>query len=140
MLPWIDGFVPGPLEQQGAPWRLIARDDASSDPTQYILRTWRAPWIAITPFDEVPRNLGIIGNYDVGLAPYVLTADPDDVWLHVRIPVTLAALLAAEPEFGAGTPEIHNLFAAFGASQIHLFKTTCAGRNSVTALCTPHVP
>jgi glycosyltransferase involved in cell wall biosynthesis len=107
---WIDGFVAGLLELEGISWRLIARDDASSDATLDILREWRERLGSRLRLldDEAPRNLGIIGNYDAVLAastaPWVLTADPDDIWLPERVPVTLTALRAVEAEFGAETP------------------------------------
>ena len=57
---------------------------------------------------DAPQNLGLIGNYDAVLsaatADWVLTADPDDVWLPARLPLTLAALKRTEAECGAGVP------------------------------------
>jgi glycosyltransferase involved in cell wall biosynthesis len=107
---WIDGFIAALPEADDVPWRLVVRDDGSTDNSLILLKNWRdrlgARMVLLDA--EMPCNLGLIGNYDAVLAastaPWVLTADPDDVWLPNRLAVTLSALRAAEQNYGAHTP------------------------------------
>jgi len=107
---WIDGFIAALPVEGKIPWRLIARDDGSKDNSLILLKNWRDRLgdQMVLLDAETPCNLGLIGNYDAVLAastaPWVLTADPDDVWLPNRLAVTLAALRAAEQNHGAHTP------------------------------------
>jgi glycosyltransferase involved in cell wall biosynthesis len=107
---WIDKVVENLLTLQGPTWRLIARDDGSTDNTLDLLKKWRdalGPRVLLLD-DTSPRNLGWEGNYNALLAastaPWVLMADPDDVWLPNRVEVTLSALRTAELSVGVGTP------------------------------------
>lgn len=108
---WIDGFIEDLLKYNGARWRLIARDDGSSDDSHAVLKKWRerlGPRMMLLDADGSSPNLGLIANFNAVLgaaaAPSILTADPDDRWLPNRIDLTLAALKAAEAESGADTP------------------------------------
>jgi glycosyltransferase involved in cell wall biosynthesis len=107
---WIDLFIEDLLAFD-CPWRLVTRDDGSSDATGDLLRKWRdrlGPRMLLVDGDGPSPNLGITGNYNKVLAattsPWVLTADPDDRWLPNRISLTLNALRAAEEQFGTQTP------------------------------------
>ncbi|MBB5373792.1 glycosyltransferase [Acidocella aromatica] len=107
---WIDEFVQGLLTHDNVNWRLIARDDGSKDGTLALLKGWQeklgARMLLLDP--DAPKNLGLIGNYDAVLAAttadWVLTADPDDVWLPARLPLTVAALKRVEAECGVNVP------------------------------------
>ena len=107
---WIDGFIGGLLEVRDIRWRVLARDDASRDGTAACLRQWRDRLgDRMTILDDGDmRNLGVIGNYDRLLAataaPWILTADPDDVWLPVHMETVLGALLTAEAAHGTDMP------------------------------------
>jgi glycosyltransferase involved in cell wall biosynthesis len=107
---WIDEFINGLLFHDSVNWRLIARDDGSTDGTLALLKSWKerlgTRMMLLDP--DAPKNLGLLGNYDAVLsattAQWVLTADPDDVWLPKRLPLTLAVLKRTEVECGAGIP------------------------------------
>jgi glycosyltransferase involved in cell wall biosynthesis len=107
---WIDEFVKGLLTHDNVDWRLIARDDGSKDGTLALLKGWQEKlgtrMLLLDP--DAPKNLGLIGNYDVVLAAttanWVLTADPDDVWLPTHLPLTLTVLKQAETKFGSDVP------------------------------------
>lgn len=62
----------------------------------------------ITVIGSGARNLGMVGNYDAVLAataaPFVMLADPDDVWKPGKISCTLDAMHRAEAESGVATP------------------------------------
>ena len=106
---WIDAFV-NPLASVDVPsWRLVARDDGSTDNSLAILQGWQDRLgDRMLLVRDSRENLGVNGNYTAVLAattaPWVLTADPDDVWLPNHITVTLDALRAAEANHGANTP------------------------------------
>jgi len=108
--PWLDGFMGSLLAQDFTNWRLIARDDRSTDNTGHQLARWREQLGGrmITLPDSGARNLGLIGNYNAVLtattAPFVMSADPDDIWLPGKITRSIQALRQAEEASGAGVP------------------------------------
>lgn len=107
---WIDAFMGSLLAQNVEGWRLIVRDDKSQDNTGDELAKWQGELgkrMTVLP-DSGKCNLGLIGNYTAVLtaatAPYVMSADPDDVWLPGKITRTMQAMRAAEATSGAGPP------------------------------------
>lgn len=105
---WIDPFMNRLLSLDLPPWRLVARDDGSSDDSLAVLRRWQArlgPRMLLV--EAGGGNLGVNGNYNAVLAAtsarWILTADPDDVWLPNHA-VTLGALIEAEKRLGAEVP------------------------------------
>lgn len=108
--PWLDGFMGSLLAQDFTNWRLIARDDGSTDDTARQLAKWQdqlgGRMIALPGSGTL--NLGLIGNYNAVLtattAPLVMSADPDDIWLPGKITRSLQALRQAEEASGAGVP------------------------------------
>ena len=108
--PWLGAFMLSLLAQDFTGWRLIARDDASTDNTRLQLDRWRdrlGHRMTILPSSGT-RNLGLIGNYNVVLraatASMVMSADPDDIWLPGKITRSVQALREAEEASGAGVP------------------------------------
>jgi glycosyltransferase involved in cell wall biosynthesis len=99
----------GQLGQFGAA-RIVSRDDASKDDTAAKLSAWQDKLgpARMTLLDGPAGNLGVIGNYNAVLsatrAPYVMTADPDDVWLPGKAEQTLAAMREATTRWGDRTP------------------------------------
>jgi len=107
--PWLDDFMLSLLSQDVSDWRLIARDDHSSDDTARRLLEWQkriGPRMTVLP--DSSRNLGVVGNYNAVLfatsARWVMSADPDDIWLPGKIAGSLKAIREAEASFGASTP------------------------------------
>lgn len=107
---WLDTLFESILLQDVADWRIIARDDASSDNTGEILTHWKTKLgerLTILE-DSGQSNLGMVGNYNAVLsrttAPWVMLADPDDVWLSGKISKSLQAMQAAEKAYGEQTP------------------------------------
>jgi glycosyltransferase involved in cell wall biosynthesis len=107
---WIDEFLESLVAQDCTGWRIVARDDASTDNTASRLIEWQSRlgdrMMIVEGSGE--RNLGMIGNYNAVLAattsPLVMLADPDDVWRRNKISLTVSAMRKAEAEFGATTP------------------------------------
>ena len=107
---WLDQTIDSILSQDFTAWRLIARDDASRDSTHSRLMAWQnrlGERMIVLP-DSGAANLGVTGNYNAVLAvtaaPWVMSADPDDIWLPGKISRTGEAMAWAEARFGAATP------------------------------------
>ncbi len=108
--PFLDAMIESILAQKGPAWRLIARDDGSTDATTERLATWRDRLgERLVVLDNPSRtNLGICGAYTAVLAattaPHVLTADSDDVWLPGHLTRVVEALIRMEADAGSETP------------------------------------
>jgi len=108
--PWLDSMIESILVQDGPSWRIIARDDGSSDTTVDRLAAWRNRLSDRMLVLENPQreNLGISGSFTQVLlatdAPLVLTADPDDIWLPGHLARVDAALREAALELGSDVP------------------------------------
>jgi glycosyltransferase involved in cell wall biosynthesis len=90
-------------------WRLLVRDDGSSDRTREILENYRFRYpelIMVIPNEG--QKLGACGNFGRLLeqsdAPYVMFCDQDDFWLPDKIETTLAAMQELERQHGLTTP------------------------------------
>lgn len=108
--PWLDAFLESLVAQDFTDWRLIVRDDGSGDGTAVKLDEWRnrlGERMTILP-DSGVRNLGLIGNYTAVLAatsaPWVMSADPDDVWLPGKVTRSVEAMGQAERTLGLQLP------------------------------------
>ena len=91
-------------------YRILIRDDASSDGTSDIIQQSIKKFggrLQVLNKDN-GLNLGVIGNYNAVLestsAPFVALADADDIWLPNRLLQARDALILAEKEFGQRTP------------------------------------
>ncbi|MEE8271770.1 MAG: glycosyltransferase family 2 protein [Alphaproteobacteria bacterium] len=97
------------LAQTYRSWRLLARDDGSTDGTADILRAYqtRHPERIILVVDD-DGKLGYVGNFSRLLskstAAYVALCDQDDVWLADKLSLSMAKLHALERARGPATP------------------------------------
>lgn len=96
------------LAQSFQSFRLVIRDDGSTDNTREVIGAYAARYperISVCPDHH---NLGVIGNFSTLLeksqAPYVMLCDQDDVWLPQKIANTLKAFKQLETNYGAETP------------------------------------
>lgn len=109
---YLDEFMASLRAQDHAEWTLLVRDDGSKDDTPERLERWRAmlgSQIAFLP-DSGAKNLGCPANFSrllrASTAPYVMLADPDDVWLPSKLSRTLAAMQRCESAGGAQRPTL----------------------------------
>ena len=90
-------------------WRLLLRDDASTDASRRIAEAAaRRDPERIKIVNDDDGNLGVVAAYsrlvERAEADYILFADQDDLWLPDKIDRTLAAMRAAEQRHGVQTP------------------------------------
>lgn len=105
-------FLPAQLDsiaaQDHAGWRIIARDDGSTDDTAYIVQDFAEKHPGkVFMFPEGPKQ-GAAGNFAALMrasdAPYAMFCDQDDVWYPDKISKTLEAMKALELMYGSDTP------------------------------------
>jgi glycosyltransferase involved in cell wall biosynthesis len=110
---WFDDLIESILLQQDVDnWRIVARDDASTDGSPSCLASWKRRlgdrMMIIDGFEG--RNLGPVGNYNAVLnattSHWVMLADSDDVWRPGKMSLTLRAMRAAEATHGTTTPVV----------------------------------
>jgi hypothetical protein len=98
------------LERQtNTDWRLIARDDGSSDGSLDLVRAWAArTGRALKVIADGRTGLGAKGNFaallEVSDAPYFACCDQDDVWLPEKLSLMLERLAEVESRRGRETP------------------------------------
>jgi glycosyltransferase involved in cell wall biosynthesis len=93
---YIDALLTSLTRQSFTDWRLIVRDDNSTDGTLQRIEWFKKyinPNVVILPTES---RAGIKGNFSLLLeystAPYVMLCDQDDVWLSRKIAVSMAAI------------------------------------------------
>ena len=108
-LPYLSAQLDSILAQTYEDWRLLVRDDCSTDGTAalvdgYCRRDARILRLASS------SNLGANGNFvrlleEVrGCGDYIAFADHDDVWLPHKLELSLKYMLSAEQRLGRQTP------------------------------------
>lgn len=90
-------------------WRLIVRDDGSSDTSMNIVSVWAGQRHHSVEFvTDGFGPLGACGSFGALLehsqAPYFALCDQDDVWLPTKLAALLKCMQVAEARRGAATP------------------------------------
>jgi glycosyltransferase involved in cell wall biosynthesis len=107
---WCDVQIATIVAQDYDNWRLIIRDDASTDSTRSILRFWRDrfPERIVLLDEENPQNLGVTGNFSAlmaaSTAPYVMFSSWDDVWYRDKVSGALRGIKEVEQRRGTDCP------------------------------------
>lgn len=96
------------LSQEDVSFRILVRDDKSSDDTPAIIERYRAAHPGLITCLDGSEALGALGNFARLLgearAPYVALSDQDDVWARRKLRTLLAAMRDLEARCGADTP------------------------------------
>ncbi len=97
------------LRQKNQQWRLIIRDDCSTDNTVQIIKEYqllRPEQIFLIQADEqsgsAQNNFFQLLQYST--AEYVMFADQDDVWLQQKVEMTLDKMQQMEQQYGKEKP------------------------------------
>lgn len=96
------------MRQTWPDFRVLARDDGSTDSTRDILKQYAAAYPNRIVLCEDHDNRGVIANFAELMrrsqAPYLMLCDQDDVWLPGKVHTTFAALKRLERKHGGDTP------------------------------------
>lgn len=97
------------LAQSFADWRLLVRDDGSTDDSTAIVGRYVSQYPdRILLIEDQDTGLGPAGNFarlmEHSRAPYVMLCDQDDVWLPGKIERMLVAIRELEAESAAELP------------------------------------
>lgn len=88
------------INQDYQNWRLIIRDDFSTDNTLKIIRKFQLKDSRIFLINDNKGNLGLIKNFGEILhyshAQYIMFCDQDDVWLPHKLSMTLEIMEKSE--------------------------------------------
>lgn len=107
--PYLPELLQSLQDQTEENWRLLVRDDGSTDATVDIIRTWaKSTGRSCVILADDGQRLGASHSFGALLAasdaPYFMFSDQDDVWLPEKIAHTWAALKKREAKCPAGTP------------------------------------
>jgi glycosyltransferase involved in cell wall biosynthesis len=107
---FLDTQLQSILAQDYSDWRLLVRDDGSSDRTPTIIRTYqqkepdRLEWVNPEP----GQNGGVLQNFNALLerssSDYTFLCDQDDVWLPQKLTDSVRVIEDCEAQWGADTP------------------------------------
>ncbi len=97
------------LAQTHADWRVVARDDGSTDDTVALYRDFMARYPQRFDLaEDQDGNLGVRGNFSrlMEQAPpgWFMFCDQDDVWLPNKLELFAARMAQEEARLGAQTP------------------------------------
>lgn len=97
------------LSQTISDWRLLIRDDGSSDQTEKIIQHYvkQFPYKIIHILDT-DTNLGVTRNFERlmehSAASYLMFCDQDDIWMSNKIEISLRKLQAMEQQYTVDIP------------------------------------
>ena len=96
------------LNQTFQDWRLMIRDDGSSDKTVAIMNEYALQHpdkiIVIPQAQHLGPKENFAGLLNYSQAPYTMFCDQDDVWLPTKVAVTLDAMTDLEKRLGTDLP------------------------------------
>ena len=97
------------INQSYTDWKLIVRDDCSSDQTTFILQKYQQRYPdsiiiipSIQPSGSAMNNFFMLLDY--ADSEYIMFSDQDDVWKRDKISVTFAKMKELEDQYGSSTP------------------------------------
>lgn len=117
------------LQQSYQAWRLIIRDDGSSDGTLKILKRYQKKWpdkikivVSECPSGSAQNNFFQLMQY--AEAEYIMFSDQDDVWLPNKIGITLQTMKQLEQCCGKNMPLlVHSDLTVVNENLVYLSKS-----------------
>lgn len=106
---YLPDFLQSLSEQSFKDWRLVVRDDGSTDHSVDLIKQWARTQSQPVEFVEDRRgNLRVIQNFAACFvhtsAPYVMPADQDDVWFYDKLQQAVTEMERLEAIQGADAP------------------------------------
>lgn len=97
------------LSQTISDWKLLIRDDGSTDQTRKIISQYVEYYPdKIIHIIDTDKNLGVTHNFERlmehSTSPYLMFCDQDDIWLPDKIEKSLLKIQEMEEQYGATTP------------------------------------
>ncbi len=97
------------LSQTFSDFRILIRDDGSSDNTGDIIEAYISKYPdKILKINSIPIHLGPVKSYsqliESSNAGYIMLADQDDIWLSDKIAVTIERMVELDTEFNESVP------------------------------------
>lgn len=97
------------LAQTFTDWKLLIRDDGSTDGTQTIIRYYaKSHPNKIIYISDIDKNLGTVHNFErlmeFSTADYLMFCDQDDIWIDNKVEKSILKIRKMEKEFGLNTP------------------------------------
>ena len=106
-MPYLKELISSLEQQTYKEWRVIARDDNSSDQTPSMLGKMSSENKNFC-FIEGERNIGVVKNFEYTLqgtsADYIMLADQDDYWRPEKIELSLTAIKKMEQNTSKSMP------------------------------------
>lgn len=100
---YLDELLNSLLCQTYESWRLLVRDDKSTDNTIDILIKYKKTYPDKIDIIEGDENIGVVKSFETLLqnstAPYIMFCDHDDVWLNTKIEKTLKKMIESETRY-----------------------------------------
>jgi glycosyltransferase involved in cell wall biosynthesis len=106
---WLPKQVDSILAQDYPSWKLIIRDDGSSDDSIAVIRNYAARYPEkIILHEDMAGNLGVKKSFSVLLAiadsPYIAFCDQDDIWYPFKLKRLVQELKSCEAARPPGSP------------------------------------
>ena len=97
------------LSQTILEWKLIIRDDGSTDKTVQIINHYVKTYPdKITQIVDTDKNLGVTHNFErlmkYSTAPYIMFCDQDDIWQSDKIKISFSKIKMMEEQYGTDVP------------------------------------
>ncbi len=106
---WLEQQIESLLLQTFNDWRLLVRDDGSTDGTLEVLQAQQHRLgDRMEIIEDGEGNLGPSGNFlrllEASTAEYIMFCDQDDIWFPEKMSLTLAKMRDIEADCGVKTP------------------------------------
>lgn len=105
---FLEAQIDSLLLQRDVSFRILIRDDGSTDDTLRIVDRYRSAIPETIDLLSSSGNVGAKKNFEILLerstAPYVALCDQDDVWMPRKLQVLLGILREMEARYGSQTP------------------------------------
>ncbi len=107
---WLDVQLATIFAQTYDDWRLLIRDDGSTDRTRDIIRFWRDRFPDKVVFidEQDPSHLGDLASFSALMsassANYIMAADQDDVWYRDKVAKAVSTMQSLEQQHDTDQP------------------------------------